>query len=171
MGKKYTFPVPGCGCCPHQQAAGSSIYGTRYCAGFKHRKPKRFRRSDPVSKAPKWCPKRITPPACRVYGFKDEQSEHMDFLWREEYRSGRTKTISPSSFHYQFRAEIRLGMTARQFFDAVQESPLYDVLPEEVHSGEVIEIDDGLQAYCFYVLDSDTVIPLPYFRLPPASRE
>ena len=58
MDKKYTFPVPGCGQCQYHQSVGSVFSETRYCAGFKKKKPRRFRRSDPVSKAPKWCPNR-----------------------------------------------------------------------------------------------------------------
>ncbi|MCI9166339.1 MAG: hypothetical protein HFF64_10145 [Oscillospiraceae bacterium] len=88
----------------------------------------------------------------------------MDLLSRTEYLSGRTKTICPHSFHYVPRAELPLGMTARQFFDSTQEGPLDGILPEQVDSGEVIEIDDGLQPYYFYVLDHATVIPLTYFR-------
>ena len=57
-------------------------------------------------------------------------------------------------------------MTAKQFFGASQKSPLHDILPEEVNAGEIIEIDDGLQPYYFYILDFTTVIPLRYFRLP-----
>lgn len=162
--KKYTFSVPGCGDCPHLQRAGSLLCETRYCAWFKRRKPKRFGRSDPVLKTPKWCPRRITPPVCRVHGFKDERSEYMDLLWRTEYHTGRVNAISPSPSHYAPRIEIPLGMTAKQFFDAAQEGPLSDILPEKVSCGEIIEIDDGLRPYCFYVLDCATVIPLPYFR-------
>lgn len=81
------------------------------------------------------------------------------------------KTILPASFHYKFRTEIQLGMTAKQFFDASQEDPLRDVLPEEVNEGEIIEIDDGLQPYYFYVLDFATVIPLSYFRLASANQK
>lgn len=166
MSKKYTFPVPRCGQCQYHQRVGSAISETRYCAGFKRKKPKRFRKSDPVSKAPKWCPRRIDPPICRIYDFKDERSAYMDFLWRMEYRAGQLKAISPASFHYKFKMEIQLGMTAKQFFGASQERPLHDILPEEVNAGEIIEIDDGLQPYYFYVLDFATVVPLPYFRLP-----
>ena len=90
----------------------------------------------------------------------------MDFFWRMEYRAGKLKTISPASFHYKLRTEIQLGMTAKQFFGASQETPLRDVLPKEVNDGEIIEIDDGLQPYYFYVLDFATVVPLPYFRFP-----
>ena len=171
MSRKYTFPVPGCGQCSRHRTVGSGVSQTRYCAGFKRRKPKRFGRSDPAYKAPKWCPRRIDPPVCRIHGFKDERSAHVDLLWRVEYVSGRMKAISPAPFHYRPRTEIRLGMTARQFFGASQENPLRDVLPEEVCDGEIIEIDDGLQPYCFYALDSATAIPLPYFRFPPAGRK
>ena len=166
MGKKCTFPVPGCRQCQYHQKVGSAISETRYCAGFKRKKPKRFRRSDPASKAPKWCPRRIDPPICRVYGFKDERSAYMDFLWRMEYKAGQLKAISPAPFHYKPKTEIQLGMTAKQFLGSSQESPLHDILPEKVDDGEIIEIDDGLQPYYFYVLDFATVIPLRYFHLP-----
>lgn len=65
MSRKYTFPVPGCGQCQYHQRQGST---TRYCAGFKRKKPKQFRKSDPVLKAPGWCPRRISPPVCRIHG-------------------------------------------------------------------------------------------------------
>lgn len=78
---------------------------------------------------------------------------------------GRTKIIAPSPGHYKFRAELMLGMTARQFFNATQEEPLNGILPEKVENGEIVEIDDGLQPYFFYVLDYATLIPLPYFSI------
>ena len=37
-----------------------------------------------------------------------------------------------------------------------------NILPVKVETGEIIEIDDGLQSYYFYLLDYATVIPLPY---------
>ena len=162
MAKKQTFPVPGCSSCPHYHVAGGV---TRYCNGFKRRKPKRFRSADPQFKAPKWCPRRISPPICRVYEFKDERSEYMELFWRMEYESGRSKFLSPTPTHYKFREELTLGKTAKQFYDAAQVEPLSEVLTVEVHGGEVIEIDDGLQPYYFYVLDYASVIPLPYFSI------
>lgn len=159
--KKHTFPVPGCRSCPCYKVVGGI---TRYCAGFKRRKPKRFRSSDPKFKAPKWCPRRISPPACRIYGFANECAEYIELLRRTEYKSGRSKVLSPVPGHYRLRAELPLGMTAKQLFDATQEEPLGDILPEKVENGEIIEIDDGLRAYYFYILDYATVIPLPYFH-------
>ena len=55
-------------------------------------------------------------------------------------------------------------MTAKQFFDASQKGPLSDILPEKVDSRKIIEIDDGLKPYHFYVLDFAMIIPLSYFR-------
>lgn len=162
MAKKYTFPVPGCSCCPHYQVIGGL---TRYCSGGKRRKPKRFRRSDPQFKAPKWCPRRISPPICRIYGYKDDRSEYMELMWRLEYDAGRSKVLSPSPSHYKLRMELPLGKNAKQFYDAAQREPLSDIFPEEIASGEIIEIDDGLQPYYFYMLGYGTVIPLPYFSI------
>lgn len=162
MVKKQTFPVPGCSSCPHYQVVGGI---TRYCNGFKRRKAKRFKSSDPKFKAPKWCPRRLSSPVCRIYGFRDEMSEYIEMINRMDYEMGRTKIISPSFTHYKFRAELPLGKTAKQFYDALQDEPLNDILPVEVHIGEIIEIDDGLQPYHFYILDYGTIIPLPYFQL------
>lgn len=89
----------------------------------------------------------------------------MEMINRVDYEMGRTKIISPSASHYDPRIELRLGMTAKQLYEATQEKPLCDILPEKVDSGEIIEIDDGLQPYYFYLLDYATVIPLPYFQL------
>lgn len=162
MAKKQSFPVPGCSSCPHYEVVGGL---TRYCSGFKRRRPKRFKRSDPKLKAPKWCPKRISPPIYRIYGYADECGEYMEIIRRLDFEMGRTKIISPSASHYKPRAELRLGMTVKQFYDKTQEEPLSDILPLEVHNGEIIEIDDGLQPYFFYVLNYDTVMPLPHFYL------
>lgn len=162
MTKKQSFPTPGCSSCPHYEVVGGI---TRYCSGFKRRKAKRFRSSDPRFKAPKRCPKRISPPICRIYGYVDECSEYMEIMHRVDYEMGRSKIISPSPSHYKPKAELSLGKTAKQFYDATQEEPLSDILPVEVEPGEIIEIDDGLQPYYFYVLNSFSVVYLPCFHL------
>ena len=68
----------------------------------------------------------------------------MEMMNRMDYEMGRAKVISSSFTHYKFRAELPLGKTAKQFYDAFQEEPLNDLLPVKVHIGEIIEIDDGL---------------------------
>ena len=162
MAKRYTFPGSVCDSCQHYEVVDGI---TRYCKGFKRRKAKQFKNSDPKIRVPKWCPRRLSTPACRVYGFKDECSAYMDILQRMEYEVGRSKDISPLASHYKVRTELPLGKTAKQFYDAIQDGPLSDVLPESVSNGEIIEIDDGLQPYYFYVMNYATVIPLPYFKL------
>lgn len=162
MAKKQTFPVPGCSTCPHYEVVGGI---TRYCSGFKRCKPKRFKSSDPKFKAPRWCPRRLSPPICRIYGFRDDCSEYMESLCWMDYDMGRSKIISPSATHYKLRTEFSLGKTAKQFFESTQEEPLCNILPEAVYNGEIIEIDDGLQPYYFYILDYAIALPLPYFRL------
>lgn len=162
MAKKYTFPEPGCSICSYYKTTGN--FETRYCSGFKHRKPRRFRNSDPLIKAPKWCPRRITPPICHIYGFVDERAEYMELLRRMEYDAGMLKIISPLPSHYVPRAEIPVGLTAKAFYDATQTGYLCDILTEPVHNGEIVEIDNGLKPYCFYVLNSTLVLPLPYFH-------
>ena len=55
MAKKYTFPEENCWSCQFYKKVGSLASETRYCCGFKRRKPRRFTSSDPSFKAPK-CP-------------------------------------------------------------------------------------------------------------------
>lgn len=160
---KYTFPGLDCPNCPYHQRMGSGVGITRYCNGFpKKRKPKRFSRSDPRYKPPKWCPRRISPPVCRIYGFANEESEYTDWvLNRQQYDSAHEPHISASAFRYKLRLELAPNMTARQFFDAAQLEGVHRVLPDaNAAPGEVIEIDDGLRPYYFYCVDSYTAIPL-----------
>ena len=163
--QKYTFPEGNCWNCQFYQKVGSLASETRYCHGFKRKKARRFRSSDPLIKAPKWCPRRISPPICRIYGFKDERSEYLEGLFRRDY--GKDKYASPSPQHYAPRQEISLGLTAKRFFDEVQNHPLHEVLPPDadVKDGEIIEIDDGLKPYYFYVQSFGMVIPLRSFQM------
>lgn len=95
---------------------GNILCETRYCGGFPKRKsPKRFRPSDPKYKAPKWCPRRLTKPVCRIYGFADEVSEYMDRCERladeklDDPLRG-ADYISTPSYRYKLRLELPLGM-------------------------------------------------------------
>ena len=137
---KYTFPVPTCPGCQYHQLVGCA----RYCNGFpKKRKSKRFRKSDPKYKPPKWCPRLTSPPVCRVYGFVDEKSEFLEWrLNRKDYKPG--AHISPSESRYRLRCEGTLGLTAKQFYDAMQRESVEQTFSDagmELEYGEVIEID------------------------------
>lgn len=164
---KYTFPGPICPGCQYHQLVGC----TRYCNGFpKKRKPRRFRKSDPKYKPPKWCPRLISPPVCRVYGFVNSEATVTDWLLNQEAtaaKSGNEQDAyrSVSEYRYKLRCELSLGLTAKQFYAAM----LSDVstcvtskIRNQVEYGEVIEIDDGLKPYYFY-FDTFRVIPLLHF--------
>ena len=173
--QKCTFPGQNCPSCPYHEMVGV----TRYCSGFpKKRKAKRFRASDPRYKPPKWCPRLISPPACRVYGFKDQESELAAWMLNQDAASAKGihgQEVSPfvSACHYKLRLELPLAITAKQFYDAMQfeaDTCVTDEVRNQVEYGEVIEIDDGLKPYYFYYT-SLRVIPLPYFdrsRVQPA---
>lgn len=166
--KKYTFPGLDCPNCPYHQFVGDSVVRTRYCKGFpKKRKPKRFKRSDPMYKPPKWCPRRISPPVCRIYGFADQESEMMNFLAnRESLGREQDAYISVSESRYKLRREVPLGMTAKRFYEDIRSDYLNSALCDvDVEYGEVIEIDDGLKPYYFYYVNWGYVIPLLRFSL------
>ena len=56
-------------------------------------------------------------------------------------------------FHYH-------GMTAEQFYNALQEEPVESVLNgTPLKNGELIEIDDGLASHFFYCYSQGTVLP------------
>lgn len=117
--QKCTFPGRNCPSCPYHETVGV----TRYCSGFpKKRKARRFRKSDPKYKPPKWCPRRISPPVCRVYGFKDQESELSAWLLNQDMTSGKGigQKVSPTvlAYHYKLRLELPLAMTAKQFYEA-----------------------------------------------------
>ena len=164
--QKYTFPEPYCPGCQYHQTVGEAVGQTRYCNGFpKQRKSKRFKRSDPKYKPPKWCLRLISPPMCRVYGFVNQESEFLEWcLNRRDYKPG--AHISPSERRYKLRCEADLRMTAKQLYDAMQREPVEQIFSDagmELEYGEVIEIDDGLKPYYFYYLNYDRLIPLYSF--------
>lgn len=167
MAKKYSFPEPSCRNCQYFQEQGLPFCSDRYCKGFSQkRKPKRFRSSDPKFKAPKWCPRRLTPPVCRVYGFANEESRGMDIFTRRRFDPKKDRYISVSSSRYKLLLETPLGMKAKAFYEAVETGDVYDILPVDVlEPGIVVEIDDGLKPYYFYFLSWSRAVPVYSFDL------
>ena len=162
MAKKYSFPELKCRDCECFQQVGNIAFGTRYCNGFpKKRKPKRFSSSDPKYKAPKWCPRRLSPSVCRVYGFANEYSRTLDMITREHFDSKRDRYISVSEWRYLLRFETTTSANAKAFFEAVQCGDMDDLLEKaDIQPGEVIEIDDGLKPYCFYCMSWSRMVPV-----------
>lgn len=157
--KKVRFSEPSCRYdCPFFKTSGTILSETRYCMKASKR-GRRFRSKDPKSKPPRWCPRRITPPICRVYELKDEFSAALDYEERLRFDPQKQERYLPSTHRYRLRCEVP-GMGAEQFYSAVQEDLVEGVLPEaHIKPGEIIEIDDGLRPYYFYCYDSTTVIP------------
>ena len=168
MRKNPTFSTPSCLNCQYRLVIGDFTSETRFCTGFKKKKPRRFRRSDPRIKPPKWCPRRLSPSVCRIYGFADKNSELMEFMLRNDLGY-----IHPSPHHYKLRIEVPLGMTAKEFFEETEKTYLENILPPEVQvkSGEIIEIDDGFRPYCFYVNSSASVTSLAFFEIKAQKRD
>lgn len=169
MKKKLTFPEPNCRFdCPYFQSVGNVLNESCFCMKAGGKKGKRFRKKDLKRRPPEWCPRRLSPSVCRIYGFKDDLQESME---RESWLSIDPKKQDwyfPKSYRYQFRCEMPLGMSAAQFYAAVQEDSIESVLNGlELKSGELIEIDDGLRSYYFYYYNSLTVIPAKVFGLKP----
>ena len=161
---KYRFSEPSCRDCPHYQETGTVFNATRYCGGFKRKKPKRFRSSDPAIKIPTWCPRRLAPKVCRIYGFADERSEFMERLSASHFDPNEPY-IYPIESHYTLRREMPISTNAKQFFRAAQSESLEDILSDlDLSHGEVIEIDDGLKPYYFYYFGLLRLIPVPFFH-------
>lgn len=172
MKVRYQFYEPGCFSCSHLVIQGVGAGETRYCAGFpKRKKPKRFRSSDPKIKAPSWCPRRITPPALRVYGFRDEQSRMMELDSLPQYGRLAPAYISPNGRHYKLRLETTTNLTARQFFKLYHKGVGLEEIEESLEVGEVIEIDNGLRPYFFFCYSYSKLIPVATFQKPTAARK
>lgn len=158
--KKISFPEPSCRFqCPHFKTVGSMLTETYYCMK-KGKKGKRFLKKDIRRRPPEWCPRRLNPPVCRIYGFRNALQESLDLDDRLTREPRQAEWYFPMSHRYALRHEFPLGMTAENFYAAVQEQKVDEVLNgTPVQNGELIEIDDGLAPYFFYVYNQATVLP------------
>lgn len=156
---RYRFPRPVCGECPDVCHEGVS----KFCCGFPNRAPRRFRSSDPTICVPKWCPKCIAPIA-RIYEIKDDQSFITHTMLRDMRDYGAQKYVEPYRHHYILRNEIKLPsyMTAKRFYESTQSDGICSILSEvNIELCSVIEIDDGLKPYRFYVFGHYKLILMP----------
>ena len=164
--KKITFSEPNCRFgCPHFKSVGSVLNETCYCMK-KGKKGRRLGKKDLKRRPPEWCPRRLKTPVCRIYGFKDEMHEALELDNRLNFEPDKHDWYFPSSHHYQLQSEFPLGMTAEQFYNALQEEPVESVLNgTPLKNGELIEIDDGLASHFFYCYSQSTVLPAKVFGL------
>ena len=166
MSKKISFPEPSCRySCPHFKTVGSLLNETHYCMK-KGKKGKRFLKKDSKLKPPVWCPLRLTSTVCRIYGFRDALQERLAFDEWLSIDPAKVGWYFPMSHRYQVRQEISLGLIAEQFYTAAQEQTVDEILNGvPVQNGELIEIDNGLAPYFFYVYNQATVFPAKAFGM------
>ena len=62
----------------------------------------------------------------------------------------------PVTREYAVRYEGSTTLTARDFYEQIQQQFIEDILGFQVRNGEVIEIDDGLVPYYFHVCEYGT---------------
>lgn len=155
-------------CCPECGAVVMAEFtqdGVSYCMK-KGKKGRRLGKKDLKRRPPEWCPRRLKTPVCRIYGFKDEMHEALELDNRLNFEPDKHDWYFPSSHHYQLQSEFPLGMTAEQFYNALQEEPVESVLNgTPLKNGELIEIDDGLASHFFYCYSQSTVLPAKVFGL------
>lgn len=141
-----------------QKVKGKTLLpGKRYCTGDK--RIKAFRAGDPKVHAPSWCPLRKMPPVLRIYCFKNSFSRMVHEMLR---RDG--KASYPNDTDYAMRYEGTTNLTASQFRQELRERSAHEILGVAVHVDEVVEIDDGLEPYCFYFSEKRYMPYVVYFR-------
>lgn len=147
MKKQKRFSEPGCiGCDAHLDFGLS-----RYCAGFKNKKRRKaFHKRDPAFKAPKWCPKRKDPCEYRIYSYADARAAAMArMLSATSVNDG--DIAFPQAHRYRLRACGRTGLPPKAFYERANDwdsdSPIEG---EDIHTGDVVEIDTGLSQFFFY---------------------
>lgn len=158
-----TIPIykPRCDNCPYYGRHTESVprkvqgaflkVGSRYCTGGKRIKV--FKPRDPKVYVPAWCPRRKSPAELRVYCFKDNNAWFLNYLLNRD-----DAPYSPCGHEYAVRYESHTEVTARDFYELIQQKTIAEILGILVKTGEIIEIDDGLRPYYFYVSEYGTNI-------------
>ena len=161
---KPKFYVPSCAMCPAMKKVGPAGYENRYCTGFPGKKQKRLPAKGLLKSVMSWCPKQISPPACRVLGFVNEDTAMMEFMLnREKFTAGQDVAF-PSVWHYKQRCTYPLEMSAKQFYEELQSRTMFSIFPDlDFSFGEILEIDDGHKPYYFYYAGDGRFVPAPVF--------
>lgn len=161
--EKPKFYQPSCWNCPALHAAKTS-YENSYCTGFPGKRQKRFPKGGPKKTVPDWCPKRISPPVCRIYGFASDEDAYMEFMLNYDSAMVLSGSAYPQERRYKLRCTYPLKMTAKEFYETSQISSVFSVFPDqEFEFGEIVEIDDGLKPYYFYYAAGHGFIMAPIF--------
>lgn len=150
---------PTCTNCPHnlyysdcipQKQFGVMMHGgEHYCTGGK--RARRFKRGDPKTRTPDWCPRRKTPCEVRIYGPKSTN----DWLLHNALSDG--SNAFPVAYRYAVRMKGTTELSPYEFWRRCQEEPVRSWFPFKMKQYEVLEIDDGLKPVYFYYVDGDFV--------------
>lgn len=129
--------------------------GCRYCTGGK--RPRQFKGRDPKTYVPSWCPLQKSPPILRIYHYKNSQTALLRLLFDRD-----NIEHNPSEYQYAMRYEGVSKLTAWELESWESSGTLEQLLGTPVTAEEIIEIDDGLTPYFFYVQNAYTVWCIPF---------
>ena len=147
---------PRCSTCTHRFTYLESIsrreggvnlqFGREYCKGGK--KYRAFKKTDPKTYPPDWCPKRKSPCEFRIYTFKDTDAWYLHYMVN--------KDAIPSGYQCAVRLSGTVELSPASFYSMLENKTASELLGVEVKSGEIVEIDDGLKPCCFYMKFGDS---------------
>lgn len=159
---------PSCAGCPHDLSYLDSIpqrkfgvmmhCGEHYCTGGK--RARRFKRSDPKTRVPQWCPRRKNPCGLRIYTLKNED----EWLLHHMLSQGMGHAASPAGHRYALRFEGTTQLSPCEFWRRCELEPAADLLSLQIELYEVLEIDDGLEPVYFYRTESGLVLERSFDR-------
>ena len=148
---------PRCSDCPFLMRYSDSVpqkvkgvflkYGYRYCTGGK--RIREFKPRDPKVYIPSWCPRKKAPAELRIYCYKDDKAQFLQFLLGSD-----GIFHGPFEFDYAVRYEGHTELSASLFQEMTDGQSPSEILGIKVHGKEVIEIDDGIVPYYFYLGES-----------------
>ena len=118
--------------------------GECFCVAGK--RARKFKRSDPKTYVPSWCPRLKTPCELRIYGFKNQREWRM----HRSMRAYLGEDTSPSAFRYAVRYEGHTDLAPYEFFECCNEKSDDEILGAAVQHYDVVEIDDGIKPAFFY---------------------
>lgn len=145
---------PTCADCPHNlqymerlpiKKKGVTMHlGERFCVAGK--RARKFKRSDPKTYVPSWCPRLKAPCELRIYGLKNQREWRM----HRSMRAYLGEDTSPSAFRYAVRYEGHTDLAPYEFFECCNEKSDDEILGAAVQHYDVVEIDDGIKPAFFY---------------------
>lgn len=146
---QYSKPVP-------KKVKGAFLRcGERYCTGGKNTRA--FKKSDPRVYLPSWCPRLLSPAILRIYCYKDSMTEYLQMMLRADGMADHA-----FAHNYAVRHECRTTLSASALGELMGNQSLAGTLGMPVLLHEIVEIDDGIKPYSFYVLDLARVVCISF---------